>query len=73
MSNRASSRDGIAQLQSAVLVALLFGHARFATAQGRAPSSGPLRRKPVSPCQEPMSVLSERNSPPSPTSAAAFA
>ena len=34
MSNRASSRDGIAQLQSAVLVALLFGHARFATAQG---------------------------------------
>ena len=34
MSNGASGRDGIAQLQSAVVVALLLGYARFATAQG---------------------------------------
>lgn len=34
MSNRASGRDGIAQLQSAALVALLLGYAPFAAAQG---------------------------------------
>jgi len=34
MSNRASACHGMAQLQSAVLMALLLGYARFATAQG---------------------------------------
>lgn len=34
MSNRAPARDGIAQLQSAVLMALLFGYAPFVRAQG---------------------------------------